>query len=46
MNAIVNAAESNTALLQLRKETKSVIKATIAENTRKAYQRARQNLTV
>ena len=44
MNAIVNAAEFNTAILQLPEETESLIKASIAENTRKAYQCARQNL--
>ena len=43
--AIVNA-ESNTAPLQLPEETESLIKASIAENTLKAYQRALQSLTV
>ena len=42
--AIVNA-ESNTAPLQLPEETESLIKASVAENTLKAYQRALQNLT-
>ena len=42
--AIVNA-ESNTAPLQLPKETETLIKASIAENTLKAYQRALQSLT-
>ena len=42
--AIVNA-ESNTAPLQIPEETASLIKASIAENTLKAYQRALQNLT-
>ena len=43
--AIVNITESNTAILQLPEETESLIKASIAENTLKAYQRALQNLT-
>ncbi len=43
--AIVNA-EPNTAPLQLPEETESLIKASIAENTLKAYQRALQSLTV
>ena len=43
--AIVNA-EPNTAPLQLPEETASLIKASIAENTLKAYQRALQSLTV
>ena len=43
--AIVNA-ESNAAPLQLPKETESLIKASVAENTLKAYQRALQSLTV
>ena len=42
--AIVNA-ESNTAPLQLPEETETLIKASIAENTLKAYQRALQSLT-
>ena len=46
MNAIVNVVESNTAILQLPQETESLIKASIAENTLKAYQLALQNLTV
>ena len=45
MNALVNAAEPNAAILQLPEETASLIKASIAENTLKAYQRALQNLT-
>ena len=45
MNAIVNTAESNTSILQLPEETESLIKASIAENTLKAYQRALQNLS-
>ena len=45
MNAIVNAPETNTTILQLPEETKSLIKASIAENTLKAYQRALQSLT-
>ena len=46
MNAIVNAPEPNTAIGQLPEETESLIKASMAENTRKAYQRALQSLTV
>ena len=46
MNAIVNTPESNTASLRLPKETESLIKASIAENTQKAYQRALHNLEV
>ena len=45
MNAIVNAPENNTGHLQLPEETETLIKASIAENTLKAYQRALQNLT-
>ena len=41
--AIVNA-EPNTAPLQLPEETASLIKASIAENTLKAYQRALKGL--
>ena len=44
MKAIVNAAEPNTAPLQLPEETKFLIKASVAENTLKAYQRALHNL--
>ena len=44
--AIVNTVESNTAIVQLPEETESLIKASIAENTLKAYQRALQSLTV
>ena len=40
MNAIVNTVEPNTTILQLPEETESLIKASIAENTLKAYQRA------
>ena len=43
--AIVNA-EPKTAPLQLPEETETLIKASIAENTLKAYQRALQSLTV
>ena len=43
--AIVNITESNTTSLQLPEETESLIKASIAENTLKAYQRALQSLT-
>ena len=46
MNAIVNAPEPNTTILQLPEETESLIKASIAENTLKAYQRALQSLTI
>ena len=42
--AIVNA-EPNAAQLQLPGETASLIKASVAENTLKAYQRALQSLT-
>ena len=42
--AIINA-EPNAAPLQLPKETESLIKASVAENTLKAYQRALQSLT-
>ena len=45
MNAIVNTPEPNTAILQLPEETESLIKASIAENTLKAYQRVLQSLT-
>ena len=44
MNAIINAEPSTTSL-QLPEGTESLIKASIAENTLKAYQRALQNLT-
>ena len=43
MNAI--AAEPRATSLQLTKETASLIKASIADNTLKAYQRALQSLT-
>ena len=45
MNEIANTVESNTTILQLPEETESLIKASIAENTLKAYQRALQSLT-
>ena len=45
MNAIVNAPEPNTTSVQLSEETASLIKASVAENTLKAYQRALQSLT-
>lgn len=45
MNSIANVAESNTPIVQLPEETESLIKASIAENTLKAYQRALQSLT-
>ena len=44
MNAIVEVSEPKAARLQLPEETASLIKASIAENTHKAYQRALQNL--
>ena len=44
--AIVETAEPSTTSLQLPEETASLIKASIAENTLKAYQRALQNLTI
>ena len=44
MNAIVEH-EPKTIALQIPEETESLIKASMAENTRKAYQRALQNLT-
>ena len=43
--ALVNT-EPSTTPLQLPKETETLIKASVAENTLKAYQRALQNLTV
>ena len=45
MNAIVNP-ETNDITQQLPQETESLIKASIAENTLKAYQLALQSLTV
>ena len=45
MNAIVESAEPSTTSLQLPEETASLIKASIAENTLKAYQHALQRLT-
>ena len=45
MNAIVDATEPNATSLQLPEETASLIKASIAENTLKAYQRALHSLT-
>ena len=45
MNAMVNSPESNTTSLRLPEETKDLIKSSIAENTRKAYQRALQRLS-
>ena len=44
MNAIVNVESPNVSL-QLPEETESLIKASVAENTLKAYQRALQSLT-
>lgn len=40
MNAIVNANEWNVPVPHLPEETETLIKASIAENTRKAYRRA------
>ena len=45
MNTLVEAADPKDAPLQLPEETASLIKASIAENTLKAYQRALQKLT-
>ena len=45
MNAIVETTEPRTTSIQLPEETESLIKASIAENTLKAYQRALQSLT-
>ena len=44
MNAIVEAAEPRAISLQLPRETASLIKASISENTLKAYQHALHNL--
>ena len=44
MNAIVETVEPSTTSLQLPEETASLIKASIAENTLKAYQRALRDL--
>ena len=44
MNDLVAAVESNASHLQLPEETASLIKASIAENTQKAYQRALHGL--
>ena len=40
MNKLINAAEPNASPLQLPEETAFFIKASLAENTQKAYQRA------
>ena len=45
MNAIVDATEPSTTTLQLPEETQTLIKASLAENTLKAYQRALAKLT-
>ena len=45
MNSIANIAEPSTTSIRLPEETETLIKASIAENTLKAYQRALQNLT-
>ena len=44
MNAIVNRTKPNITILQLPKETESLIKVSVSENTLKAYQRALYNL--
>ena len=44
MNTIVKTPEPKTSSLQLPDETASLIKASIAENTQKAYQRALRDL--
>ena len=46
MNTLVKPLEPKTSSLQLLDETASLIKASIAENTQKAYQRALQSLTI
>ena len=43
--ALVETTESSTTSIQLPEETASLIKASVAENTLKAYQRALQKLT-
>ena len=45
MNTLVKTPEPSTTSLQLPEETKTLIKASIAENTLKAYQHALQKLT-
>ena len=45
MNTIVNTTEPSTTSIQLPEETASLIKASLSENTLKAYQRALQSLT-
>ena len=45
MNTIVNTTEPSTTSLQLPEETESLIKASVAENTLKAYQRVLGKLT-
>ena len=45
MKAIANATDPRTTISQLPEETESLIKASVAENTLKAYQRALQSLT-
>ena len=44
MNAIVNRTEPHITILQILGETESLIKASVSENTLKAYQRALHNL--
>lgn len=44
MNAIVNRTEPNITILQIPKETESLIKVSVSENTLKPYQRAIHNL--
>lgn len=44
MNDLIAAPETNITVLQLPKETESLIKVSVSENTLKAYQRALHNL--
>ena len=44
MNDLIAAPEPNITVLQLPKETESLIKVSVSENTLKAYQRALHNL--
>ena len=44
MNAIVNRTEPNITILQIPKETESLIKVFVSENTLKPYQSALHNL--
>ena len=47
MNAVINTPESNpnATILHLLEETETLIKASVADNTLRAYQRALQSLT-